>query len=533
MFDRFELLYQKLLWGLSKSRWYLGLVLALSVALLVGSLALVVSGKIGFEFFPVLDQGNISLKLELPVGYTLDETQTVMKEIETRVVSHPEVQHFLATIGSMGDTDTGSNLGQASIKLIDADLREIRTDELTNVIIQELSNIPNAQIRVSVVSMTSDAGSPVDFFLQGQDMDKLVEIGDEIMAKAQDVEGLVNFTSSTRSGRPEIKLTPNRVILSQVGATPNDLAMTLRASVEGLVLTSYREEGEEYDLRVKLSESSVDSPEKIANLPVVTPAGTFKMSQLADVAYTTGVNKIIHRDKYMSIEFTGDPAVGYPLGDITGAMNEVLDTIELPSGYSVNWSGDAEMMNETIVDMSRTFILAIILTYMLLAAILESFTQPLLILMTLPLALIGVFGACWLTGTTLNLIAMMSIVMLVGIVVNNAILMLDYTNQLRRGGKGPRESLLIACPTKLRPIFMSSIAIMLGMLPMALGIGSSGAEMRQPMGVVSIGGIIASTLLTLVVIPALYILTTHKAKDPITELPSLTLLEEDNEEETV
>ena len=167
------------------------------------------------------------------------------------------------------------------------------------------------------------------------------------------------------------------------------------------------------------------------------------------------------------------------------------------------------MMQDSVREMGRAAILAILLTFMLLVAILESFLQPLLIMSTVPLALIGVIFALFMTGTTMSIVSMMAIIMLVGIVVNNAILMLDYANQLRREeGKSVREALLIACPVKLKPILMSNIAIILGMLPMALGIGDSGQEFRQSMGIVSIGGMIVSTLLTLYVIPAMYYVTT-------------------------
>ncbi|MCD4828623.1 MAG: efflux RND transporter permease subunit [Candidatus Cloacimonetes bacterium] len=525
VFDRFDRGYQMLLWGLSKSRWYLSLVLVVSLALLAFALGLVATGRVGFEFMPMLDQGNIGIEVELPVGYSLDETMALMEEIEGRVTQHPEVRHFLTTVGSLGDLDKGSNLGRADVKLVDVDEREMSTSALAGILITELSDIPNAAIRVSVRNSSGGGEAPIEMFLNGQDMETLVQISEQIMEKSQRINGLVNFTSSTRAGRPEIVLLPNRVKLAEVGAMPLDLAMTLRASVEGLVTTQYREGGEEYDLRVVLTEASTDSPGKIAALPVVTPTGTYRMSQLADVVFTSGVNKIIHRDKYLTISFTGETTPSVPLGEVVNELDAVVDEIDMPAGYNVKWGGDAEMMQETVIDMARTFILAIILTYMLLAAILESFTQPLLILTTLPLALIGVFGACWVTGTTLNLIAMMSIIMLVGIVVNNAILMLDYTNKLRREGRGPREALLIACPTKLRPIVMSSLAIMLGMLPMAIGIGSAGSEMRQPMGVVSIGGIMVSMVLTLVVIPTFYLLTTHRSKEPLTEMPGLALLE--------
>jgi HAE1 family hydrophobic/amphiphilic exporter-1 len=189
-----------------------------------------------------------------------------------------------------------------------------------------------------------------------------------------------------------------------------------------------------------------------------------------------------------------------------------MSQIELPAGYKVQWGGDVKMMEEAMTDMLRTFIIAILLTYMLLAAMLESLTQPLMIMGTIPLALMGVFVAMDITGSTMNIISMLAIVMLVGIVVNNAVLIFDYTNILRKEGRGVKEALIEACPTKLKPIIMATVAIILGMIPMALGMGASGREIRQPMGIVSIGGLVASTLLILVAMPSIYYLTTRQKK---------------------
>ena len=249
-------------------------------------------------------------------------------------------------------------------------------------------------------------------------------------------------------------------------------------------------------------------PAKIRNIAVVTPNGTFRLSQLADIQFTDGYNRILHKDKFKSIEIGAYVAPGYALGDLVSQVNEEIEKTELAPGYKIDWGGSAEMMQETIIDMLRTFIIALLLTYMLLAAILENLTQPLLILGTVPLALIGVFSGLLITGKTMNTVSMMAIVMLLGIVVNNAILLLDYANILVRRGKNVHDALLEAGPTKLKPILMATVAIILGMLPMALGIGAAGREFRQPMGIVSIGGLIVSTFLALLVIPALYNLTT-------------------------
>ncbi len=238
------------------------------------------------------------------------------------------------------------------------------------------------------------------------------------------------------------------------------------------------------------------------------------MNQLAEIKFTEGYSRILHRDKAKTIQFTGNVAEGFALGDIVNEVEKKISTMEFESGYSISWAGTAEMMNEVILDMGFAFIIALVLTYMLLAAILESFTQPLMILATIPMALIGVFLALYFSGLAISVFAMLAIVMLIGIVVNNAILLLDYTNVLVKRGYTVKDALVEACPTKLKPVIMSTIAIMLGMLPMALGIGSAGKEYRQPIGVVSIGGLLISGIITLFVIPALYELT-HRSKKAV------------------
>jgi len=462
---------------------------------------------IGFEFMPLLDEGDILIEVEMPQGYNLDETAALLAEIEQRVSRHGEVSHMLTNIGYLNQLTQGANMAVANVKLINVDERELSSAEMANVFIQDLSTIPNAKIRVSAISAAGGAGeAPIQFSLLGQDNDKLENYKMQLIDSIKSTPGLLNLSTSSRPGKPEITLVPNRVKIANAGLTVYDLAMALRSSVEGVIAGNYREGGNEYDIRLKLTDESVDTPEEIGNITVIGQTGVYRLSQLADVEFTSGYSTIMHTDKYKSIEFNGYNAPGVPLGNIVEAINVKASNIDFEPGYSLEWKGSAKMMEETIIDMLRTFLIAFMLTYMLLAAILESLTQPLMILATVPLALIGVVAALVFTGVTMNMISMMAIVMLLGLVVNNAILQMDYANQLRRQGKPVKEALLEACPVKLKPIIMATVAIILGMMPMALGIGSSGVEFRQPMGLVSIGGMIISTAMGLFVIPAFYYL---------------------------
>ena len=511
MFHAWERWYQKMLEVVLVNRFRSLLVVMASILLFF--LSFFNAARVGFEFMPQLDQGDIRMDIELPQGYNLAETGKLIETIEARIQKHPEVKHILTQMGSISETDVGTNLAKIGIKLVDVEQRAMTSEQAANQYIRELSEIPNASIRVAAVASHAGSEAPIQFFLMGQDVDQLELYKTKILENIKTVPGLANLTTSSRSGKPEITLLPDRKKLADVGLTVYDLAMTLRSAVEGIEATRFKEAGEEYNIRVVMKKDSVDTPEEVGNIAVVAKTGIFRLSQLAEVDFTEGYSKILHNNKYKAIEFTGYTAAGYVLGDVVAKIREGLDKVKLPSGYKVEWSGDVQMMEEAMIDMLRTFLIAFLLTYMLLAAVLESLTQPLMIMGTVPMALIGVFVAMDVTGKSMNIISMMAIIMLLGIVVNNAILLLDYTNILRREGKSIKEALVEACPTKLKPIIMATIAIILGMMPMAMGMGSAGKEFRQPMGIVSIGGLIVSALLTLVVIPAIYNLTTSRKKE--------------------
>lgn len=502
MFASWEKFYQNILRGIfARKIRGIGVIAAV---FLIFVFSIFIGSRVGFEFFPELDEGNVTVEVELPQGYNLNETARMIERIEERVVGRAEVVHILTTLGSLSSLDKGTNMAKINIKLVDADERELSSRQMANVFIGELSDIPNAKIRISAISGAGMSSSPIEFYLKGQDNDMLEVYKEELLSNIRNTQGLVNLTTSSRTGKPEVTLIPDRVKIAEAGLSVYDLAFTLRSAIEGIVATTYRELGNEYDIRVVLQDESVDTPEEIGNITVVSPNDTYRLAHFASVDFTGGYSTILHRDKFRTIQFSGGNAPGYPLGDVVADIQRGIDRMDMPPGYEVTWGGDAEMMRESMFEMLKAFLIAVLLLYMLLAAILENLVQPILILITIPLALIGVFLSLFITGITMNMMSMMAIIMLIGIVVNAAILLLDYTNILRKQGKDTKTALTQACPTKLKPIIMSTLAIILGMMPLALGIGSAGAEMRQPLGIVSIGGLIVSAVLTLIVIPTLY-----------------------------
>ena len=498
--------YRKVLRASLKNKKISWMIIGVSFIVFIASVVYY-GPKIGLDMIPQSDNGQLQVTVELPSGYNLHETGKALSEMESRIKSYPGVVNIVTELGKTNDVNLGSNLARMDVNFVPVDQREHKLNYYIDHFVKDFSDIPNARlITVDYKSFAAKNGAPVQFFVVGQDLDTLEVLKDKIMSKIKDVPGLINLDQSSRPGKPEITIVPNRKMLAETGISVQEIALTMRAAIEGITATKYFENGEEYDVALTMENSSYNSPDKIGQIVIPSRRGTmYRISQLADISFTKSFSKILHRDKFPAIMFTGSPAPGVPLGNVTSEIEKRMKTIDFPTGYSIIWGGSAKMMKDMASDMVSAFILAMILTYMLLAAILESFIQPIFILLTVPLAIIGVLASLYYTHISFAITSLLAIIMLIGIVVNNAILMLDYTNQLvREKNYGVKDALIEACPTKLKPIIMSTIAIILGMLPLAIGVGSAGVEMRQPLGVVSIGGLLVSTLLTLFVVPAFY-----------------------------
>ena len=459
---------------------------------------------IEMEMIPKSDGGKIYVTAELPQGSSLEMTAAVLTEIERRLAGYKEARSILTILGNAGGMNRDVSVAQVNISLVPKRSRTRSNDALAAAMTKTLSDIPGAVIKVTAPTEIALAeGAPVDLFLKGPDSVVLQKIGDELHGRIAAIQGITNAAINTKSGKRELVFEPNRKHIFQDGLTVQTVAMTLRGAIDGIVSTTYREGGMEYDIRVKMSEESLKDIEDIRNIPVIANSGIFPLSRYADVHFENGYNMIMRVDKQRAIELTAEILPGYAQSAMLTQVMRTVSEIDIPAGYSISQAGLSDSMTESIVSMAVVFITAILLVYMLLAAILESVVQPLFILSTIPLSLIGVTAGCLFTGTVLNNIAMIGIVMLVGIVVNNAILILDYYNQLKRQGLSIQDALLRACPAKLKAILMSNIAIILGTIPMALGIGESLAEMRKPMGIVVAGGVISSMIMTLWLIPCL------------------------------
>lgn len=497
--------YRSSLVWILKHRFF---VLLIVFMLLIGSLSLLGFGFIGSEFFPKTDEGAFTVSIEMPVGTTLDETDRVVKDVEYIVMQQEYVKSVYATTGkSEGGfigAGSGIHMGIVIVQMVDADLRPLCTSEFIEDLRPLLIDLPGAELTIKETSSMGGGGGESDLQIEitGYDMDYLNSIADSIMTYMDGLGGLVNIKSSWELGKPELKLTPRRDRLSDHGLSPGAVGMTLRSLLEGEVASKYREGGDEYDIRVQLDKAEVERAADVGDIYIQAGDEQVLLNEVVDIEYSEGPTAIYHKDKQRMVTVMADISQG-TLGEKVRSLREYSENLELKPGYKVFFGGEVEHMEEAFAELFKALILAIILTYMLLAAILESYKHPFTIMLTLPLGLIGILLALFITDNTISILSLMAVVMLVGIVVNNGILLIDYINLLRREGYKLDAAIIEACPVRLRPIIMTNLATMLGMLPLAFGMGAGG-EMRAPMAIVAIGGLMTSAVFTLFIIPIIY-----------------------------
>jgi len=485
-----------------RRRW---LVIVIALALFWAATRLL--PYIGSEFITQADRAELSISLELPAGTPLEKTREVMTRIDKIVQKQPEVtKRFITlgqTMGGLGKSSQGVHTGQMLVKLTDKNAREKTVFEIQEQLRGNLQDIPDATISVGVPGMGGGSEAPLQLEISGDEFPKLEKLSNQIMDMARNTSGTADVDSSWRSGKPQISIYPDRIKIKDLGLSVAQVASVIRTSVEGDVASKFRVEDKEYDMRVKLLDQQRQDISQVRDFKISLPAGgTIPISQVTRIEKTSGPASIVRKDKNRVIIVSANLTKGTPLGNVIQEL-KAKSAFLFHGGYRLYFGGQAEHMAESFAEIFSALLLAVILTYLVMAALLESFLQPFSIMFTFPLAMIGVWGALLLTGMTFSIFSLMAIVMLVGYVVNVAILILDYTAILRKQGMDRSAALTEACRVRLRPIFMTSLTTIFGMLPLALGMGW-GAESRAPMAVVFIGGLVASTLMTLFVIPVVY-----------------------------
>jgi hydrophobic/amphiphilic exporter-1 (mainly G- bacteria), HAE1 family len=470
------------------------------ITLLFFVLAMVLFGLSGGEFMPRIDEGYVFISLEMPAGSSLDRTTATVKQVEQILSEEATIASVLSTIGGSG---RGINEATIQANLVPKGDRAFSAYEISNDLRPKMAMVPEADL---TVTSTADegGGSSADLVIEimGDDPAALETISEEVLAILWETEGLVDVSSSLEEGGRELVFHPDRQELARRGLSTVALAMMLRNAYEGDESSVYREYGEEYKIRVQLEDEFRSSPKVLSELRIAAGPTLLPLSQLGELSEERGDAEILRRDRQRRITVTANIGQG-TVSDIVALLEPQFDEIDKPTGSRIVFGGMYEFQQEAFASIFQAMILAIILTYVVLAMILESFIHPLTVMVTLPLGLIGSSMGLFFGGATINIMSLMAMVMLVGIVVNNAILLLDYVSQLRAKGRGLEEALLEACPLRLRAVIMTNLAIAVGMLPQVIGKGS-GIEYRIAMAVVTIGGVLVSAIFTLILIPSLY-----------------------------
>lgn len=501
---RIKRIYRGALTKALKHRW---IFVVLLIVLLAGSFALV--PQLGFEFMPNTDQGAFSVSYELPVGTALSRSNEVSTEIESSLMKIEEVETVIATVGSGGrmSSSTSSHIGNINVQLVDLAERDRSTSEIMEEIRQKI-NIPDLDISVEEQQGgAGGGGAPVNVKLLGDDLNILERETANAVAAIEDVEGLREIEDSFSEGQPEYQINVNRSIASRFGLNVSQIANTVRTAISGSTVTRYEVAGDEYNIRVRLEENQIEQISQVPDLNIQTPSGQMiPLSRVADLEITEGPVEILRKDQERYSEITAD-IHGVDLGTVMTQIQERLAEVELPDGYRFSYEGEFADVQESFSSLAMAFGLAVLLIYMVMASQFESLVHPFTIMFTIPLAVIGVIFGMYITNSIVSVASILGLITLAGIVVNNAIVMVDYINQLRRRGSEKIEAIITAGTVRLRPIMMTALTTILGLLPIALGIGE-GSESTQPMGIVIVSGLTFATFLTLFVIPIFYSLVT-------------------------
>ncbi|CAD5372231.1 Nodulation protein NolG [Rubrivivax sp. A210] len=476
----------------------------IATATFVAALALL--GAIGKEFVPKADFSETQINFYTPVGSSLEVTEMRARQIDAALRELPEVRHTVATLNS--GFAQGKIYGSVYVRLADRKDRNRSVSDLVAPMRERLARIPGITV-TNIGSVDIGGGKSIMFSLQGPDLAQLERLAGQILPRLRNIPGLVDLDSTLKPDKPTLALTVKRDAAADLGLNVATLASTLRTLVAGVSVGNWRAaDGENYDVRLSLAPEARDAASDLAHLPLVVgsnadgTARVVRLNQVADLRAATGPNQINRRDLSREINVDANALVRSS-GEVTNDIRAVLDSTAFPPGYRYSFGGSTKNMTESFQYAVGALGLAVVFIYMILASQFKSFLQPLALMSSLPLTLIGVVGALMAFRSTLNMFSIIGIVMLMGLVTKNAILLIDFAIRAREGGMDRTAALLEAARVRLRPILMTTLAMVFGMVPLAFAL-TEGSEQRAPMGQAVIGGVITSSLLTLVVVPVVY-----------------------------
>lgn len=487
-------------------RYRKSVLLASTALFVVSALMLIPMRK---ELIPAQDQSLFLLSIKTPVGTSIQATNTVFQKAEEYLKKQPEVRDLYTAIGNYNDNDI-VNAGYIYVMLTDPDQRKTKQIEVMDRSRKDIASLlPQAEVVVQDLSLTglsASRGFPVEFTVEGPDWTKLAEVSRDLMSKLRATGMYEDIHTDFQDGMPEIDVVPDRIKASSRGLSVNSMGQEVSILMGGQVFTAntqYPSGGHRYDIRVRSELDQHDDPKDLDKILLRNNRGeVVPISEAADIKETKALQMISRLNRQRAIPIYANVAAGQSQH---AALNKVEEMAKqnLPPGYRVVMTGSAQAFRDAFDGLTFALLLGIIVAYMVLAAQFNSFIHPVTVLTALPFSLTGALISLYVTHQSINLFSMIGLILLMGIVKKNSILLVDFTNQRRSEGLAPHQALLEACPVRLRPILMTSVATVVGALPGALALGP-GAETRIPMAISIVGGVTASTLLTLFVVPCVY-----------------------------
>ena len=519
-------------WYANALRWCLNhklIVSAMSLVIVVACFVPACTGKIGFNFMAEQDNGRVSATIELQRGTRVEESMRIAREIEVAFVGlAPEIELISTSTGSSDAAGISSLFSQATnnkismtIRFPNKNKRERTVFEISEIFRQYLNKRPDV-INSSVSTAGGFGGgqqNTIDIEIFGYDFEATNSVAEQVKHLMKDVKGARNITISREEDRAELQINFDKEKLAQSGLSAQQVAVAIRNRVNGYTAGFLKEDGDEYNIVVRLQEEYRNSITDIEEMSLQTPTGKFiKVKELAKIQEFWAPPTIEHKSRQRIVTVNIYPE-GVSLMELATAAKEEIKQIDMPQGVLVNVGGTYEDQMEMATDMMTLVVLIILLVYIVMASQFESFSKPFIIILgSIPFAFAGAFFALFLTGTDLEMVGMLGLILLVGIVVKNGIVLVDYTNLMRDRGYKLNEAIALSGESRLRPVLMTAITAILGMVPMALST-AEGSELWVPLGIVVIGGLTFATIVTLIVVPVLYaVMSRHGERDKVEKL---------------
>lgn len=507
LFQRLAGLYRRALVPALRHR---GLVLLGSLAFFLVSLLTI--GFLRQEFIPSQDMSRFTIRFQTPVGTSLDATDRYFRQVESFLMSRPEVKLFAGSVGGGSDVNSAQafvNMHEPGERPRDEKLKRPLTQlEFMDVVRKFAATVPGGRISLQDISQTGfspsrGGGFPIEFNIRGRDWNELAKSSREISERMRQSGLVTDVDTDYQVGMPEAQVVPDRNRAADLGVSMATIGETINAAIGGARIGKFKDKGRRFDIRGRLLSSQRQRPEDIKRLLVRTPGGELvHLGDLVAIVQQPTLQAITRRDRERAISIFANVATGVSQAKAVARSLAIAREV-LPDGYRAVVAGSTKAFNESFQSLWFAFALGLVIAYMVLASQFNSFWHPVTVLLALPFSISGALFALYLGNQSLNVYSMLGLILLVGIAKKNSILLVDFTNQARERGLASHEALLEACPVRLRPILMTSIATIAGALPPALAIGP-GAEVQRPMALALAGGMFVSTLLTLLVVPAAY-----------------------------